>query len=233
MVGACATAAFWVVTAAALFTVFSLLRFSFNLGVVERPLVQGLVWGVLTGDLNFAVSVALIFELLWLDLIPAGTFIPPNAAASTLGVLALCAIFGFHGPADVIFPVLLTLPLAWFAARGEQVLRRWQDAGYNSLQEWLEEGDEGYRPGRLVRRAAAQAAAAYFLFFTAGLSVLSALVYWLLGLGFLHPPQDMFTWGHLWITASVGGLLALRVPGGYGVVFGGACVVAAASLFLG
>lgn len=234
MVGPEPFSLFWALPAAGLFTLFSLLRFAFNLGVVERPLVQGLLWGLMTGDVTFAVSVSLIFELFWLDLIPAGTFIPPNAAASNMAALALCAVFGLHEPSQVVFPVLLALPLAWVASRGEQILRRWQNTGYDSLQAWLHAGLAGdYHPGRLVRRAACQAAVAYLLFFLAGFAVLSALTGWLLSQGLLRPPSAMFSWPHLWITSSLGGLLALRVPGAYAVLVLGACLVAVAGLFIG
>ena len=226
--------AVWVLLASALFTVFSLLRFSFNIGVVERPLVQGLVWGLVVGDVTFAVSVSLVFELFWLDLIPAGTFIPPNTAASNLVVLALAAIFGFHDPSQVVFPILLSLPLAWVASRGEQFLRRRQDQGYDVLQSWLESGTEDqYRPQDLVRRAAVRSALAYFLFMLAVTTTMTVAVAWLLGLGFLRPPVAMFTWPHLWIAASLGGLLALRVPGAYGILTCGAFAVAVLSLFWG
>lgn len=233
MVGASDWAVVWMLLASGLFTVFSFLRFSCNIGVIERPLVQGLIWGLIIGDVTFAVSVALVFELFWLDLIPAGTFIPPNAAASNLAVLALAEIYGFHEPAQIVFPVLLALPLAWIASRGEQLLRRRQDQGYDTLQAWLRsDSDVEYRPQNLVRRAAVQSAVAYLLFMLAGTAVMVAGVGWLLGQGLLRPPSAMFGWPHLWITASLGGLLALRVPGAYGILTCGACVVAVLSLFL-
>lgn len=224
----------WVLLAAGLFTLFSFLRFSCNIGVIERPLVQGLVWGVVTGDVTFAVSVSLVFELFWLDLIPAGTFIPPNAAASNLIVLAVAEIYGFREPAQIIFPVLLSLPLAWVASRGEQMLRRRQDQGYDTLQLWLRPGsDDEYRPQDLVRRAALMSAAGYLVFMLAAASLMVAGVGWLLGQGLLRPPMHMFSWPHLWITASLGGLLALRVPGAYGILTCGACAVAVLGLFFG
>ncbi|MBU1000896.1 MAG: PTS sugar transporter subunit IIC [Proteobacteria bacterium] len=225
---------FCVLAASCLFTLFSFLRFSLNLGIVERPLVQGLVWGLLTGNVTLAVSVALVFELFWLDLIPAGTFIPPNAAAGNLAAQCLVTVFGFSDPARIVFPILLALPLAWIASRLEQTHRHWQDHGYNVLQGWLRlDSKADYTPGLLLRRAMIQAASVYFLFFLLAVSLLVALTSWLLGHGLLHPPLDMFSWGHLWIGATLGGLLALRVPGSYALLALGACGVAVLSLFTG
>ena len=44
-----------------------------------------MLWALLTFRLQPALSAGIFFELLWLDLFPAGTFIPPH------GLLALTA----------------------------------------------------------------------------------------------------------------------------------------------
>jgi len=232
MVEVSSTAVFWLLTAGVLFAVFSGLRFSLNLGIIERPLVQGLIWGLLSGNVPLAVSLALVFELFWLDLIPAGTFIPPNTAAANLAAQCLVTVFEFNTPAEAVFPILLSFPLAWLGSRVEQIQRRWQDNGYNILQNWLKPGrSETYAPGRLVRRAVFQNLTANFFFFLLTVTLIMVLTSWLLSHGLLRPPAGMFTWGHLWITATLGGLLALRVPGAYVVVALGAFGVAVCSLF--
>ncbi|BBD07579.1 PTS sugar transporter subunit IIC [Desulfovibrio ferrophilus] len=234
MVEVSTAAIIWILTATSLYTLFAFLRFSLNLGIVERPLVQGLVWGLLTGNVTLGVSVALVFELFWLDLIPAGTFIPPNAAAANLAALCLTTVFGFSNPAQVVFPILLAFPLAWISSRLEQAHRRRQDRGYNILQSWLRSERQGdYAPGRLIRRAITQTLTAYFLFFLLTMTSLVALTSWLLAHGLLRPPSEMFSWGYLWIGATLGGMLALRVPGAYVILVLGACGVAMLSLFMG
>jgi len=214
------------------FVVFSLLRFSLNLGILERPLVQGLVWGLLTGDVGQAVSISLVFELLWLDLIPAGTFIPPNPAAANFAALSLVTIHGFSGASQSLFPILMGMPLAWLAAGMERMHRSWQNTAYNTMQVWLRAEHQGeYAPGLLVRRAVTQAAACYFLFFLVSLSVLTALSGMLLERGFLRLPSDLLTWGTLWLWASLGGLMSLRVPRAYAVIASGALAMAVVSIF--
>jgi len=193
--------------------------------------VLGLLWGLITGDLTQAVSVALVFELLWLDLIPAGTFIPPNPAAGTLAALALMSAFGLSGASGAVFPILIGLPLSWMAAGLERLHRAHQNAAFDTLQHWLTPERQGdYDPGRLVRRALAQSVAAHFLFFLVALGGAMALVAVLLGQRLMQPAPGLFSWGQLWLGASLGGLMSLRVPRAYAVLTFCALVVAVARL---
>lgn len=214
------------------FAFFSLLRFSLNLGVVERPLVQGLIWGLATGDLTLAVSVSLVYELLWLDLIPAGTFIPPNPAASNFTALCLMTGFGLTGASQAVFPILLGMPVAWLAAGVERLHRNRQNRAYNTMQQWLAPGHGAdFAPERLVWRSFAEAGAFYFVFFLAVAGVLAALCGFLLASGFLRPGPGVFSWGQLWIVASIGGLMSLRTPRAYVALVLCAVAVAALALF--
>lgn len=191
--------------------------------------MQGLLWGLVTGDVAGAVSVSLVFELLWLDLIPAGTFIPPNPAAGNLAALSLMTAYGLSGPSDAVFPILLGMPLAWLAAGLERMHRSWQNAGYDTLQGWLApESREAYAPGMLVRRAVVQAAALYFVFFAVGAGILAMLAGQLLERGLMRPAPETFTWGALWLWASLGGLMSLRVPRAYAVLV---CVALAVAVY--
>lgn len=180
-----------------------------------------------------AVSVALVFELLWLDLIPAGTFIPPNPAAGNLAALALMSAFGLSGASGAVFPILIGLPLSWMASGLERMHRARQNAAFDTLQAWLAPGRQGeYDPGLLVRRALAHSAVAHFLFFLAALGCAMALAAVLLGRGLMQPAPGLFSWGQLWLGASLGGLMSLRVPRAYAVLAVCALAVAVAG-FLG
>ncbi|MFK4765004.1 PTS sugar transporter subunit IIC [Desulfobaculum sp. SPO524] len=214
----------------------SLGRFAVTVGILERPMVQGLIWGIVTGDMTLALSVSAFFELFWLDLIPAGTFIPPNAAAANLAALTLVHFFGFSTPAEVVFPLLFSLPLGWIAARVEYLHRNFQNASYNSLQAQvgLSASPGDYAPGRLVRRSIMQMGVLSFAFFEASVLVLIVIVNFFLMRGFLHLPADAVTWGHLWIAASIGPLLSLRSAKAYALIFvlaGGIAALAALGTF--
>lgn len=177
--------------------------------------------------MELAISIALIFELLWLDLIPAGTFIPPNAAAATLGSLMVASVFDFSQPSELVFPILFCLPLAWIGSRVEQVLRGYQNRAYNRLQHWLRPGKQQlYAPEQLIHSAFVQAFAVQCVFFLFAGSLLVGGIEFLLRQGFLMPPPVMFSWGLLWVSASVGGVLALRLPRAYAVMCSAVLVVA-------
>ena len=179
-----------------------------------------------------ALKVSVIFELFWLDLIPAGTYIPPNTAASNLACLTLMHTFGLATPAEAVFPILLCLPLGWIGARLEDFLRARQNAAYETLQVWARGGPgQTVNLGRLVLGSVTQNAIASFLFFFAAVLALISLVGLLRTWDLLQPPPGLFAWGHLWVAASFGGILSLRSARAYGALAGGVVLVLLASLF--
>lgn len=165
----------------------------------------------------------IFFELLWLDLFPAGTYIPPNAMLAstvTLSVLACVPDAGMRATAALI---VATLPMAYLAPWLEQLYRKRQNLSYNSLTTWNRRGiAHAYTPQRLVLQALAELFLLnLFLFQLCALPALLALRYaqpWL--------AQGVApTWGMLWMAAAAGAILALRQSKAY--------ALAGASLVLG
>jgi PTS system mannose-specific IIC component len=193
--------------------------------------VQGLVWGLITGDLQTAISISLVFELLWLDLISAGTFLPPNMAASNFAALALASMFGLEAAGEVVYPIILALPLGFFGARLEQFRRRLQNSEYNQLLVWTKKSNAmAYDPGKLIAGTMIRAALLDLGFFILSFTVLFAVLWLLMDKG-LAPYEHSLAFGHLWISAALGGVLALRTPKAFAVaVIGGVCVLAVAGL---
>jgi PTS system mannose-specific IIC component len=178
-----------------------------------------------------ALAVSIIFELFWLDLIPAGTFIPPNAAAANLGALAIIHFFGFRTPSETVFPILLCLPLGWVGARVEDIQRRWQGAGYERLLAWSTgHSARPYPPGRILLSSVLQSVVLDFVFFTVAVVALIALVGLLTSHGLLRPPRNFLSWGHLWIAASFGGVMSLRSERAYSMLAAGIALVTLVSL---
>ena len=231
MVAATGQGLIWIAGVGLLFVVFAQLRTACNLGILERPLVMGLVWGLFTGDLALALSVALCFELFWLDLIPAGTFITPNAAAATLAALALTRFFGFRTAPEAVFAILFCLPLAWIGARLEQLQRGWQNASYNRLLKGIRSSNPPeYAPASLILGSMIQMAVVNFVFFCAALLALISLFGLITSLAPPRLPEGFMTWGHLWLAASLGGLLALRTVRAFSVLAVCVALVAVAGL---
>lgn len=215
------------------FALLTLLRFSVNLGVIERPLVLGLAWGAATGQWHLAVGVSLFFELLWLDHFPAGTFIPPNALLSTLLVLFWAGSMGMESAGSLVIPLMCAIPLAHAGSRVELLQRRWQDKAYNRLLRWARKGErKDGRPERLLAVSLLQTAGINFLLFGA-----SFLVFRRVFTGMRNHWPGFFeasnlSWEHLWLMAALGGLLSLRRRKSYMLLAAGILILGIAGFFI-
>ncbi len=194
-----------------------------DLGFVHRPIFAALLWAGLTFSLQPAMSAGIFFELLWLDLFPAGTFIPPHALFSLTATLTLLACLPDADMRVTALIVMGTLPLAYLGAWAEQLHRKRQNACYNQLLTWnRSSGVELFAPNRLTVRALGEIFALNFtVFFLCLIPLLS-------GARLLQPLLSggaQPTWPMLWIGACAGAILALRVPRAY--------ALAAAALVLG
>lgn len=210
------------------------MRFAVNLGILERPLTQGLLWGLVTGDMSTALGIALFFELFWLDQIPVGTYIPPNSLLSMFLALSLAQYFHLDTPGLLVYPLVCAIPMALVASRLEYLQRRWQDAGHNSLLHWQRASgklEHSLQPERLVLVSLLQQFMMYFALFILGLLSLLALLH------FLQAPEvrKMLTlplsWMHIWFLAAIGGVLALRTKQSYGILALGVGLVALLCVF--
>jgi hypothetical protein len=151
--------------------------------------------------------------LLWLDLFPAGTYIPPHALISLTATLTLLACLPDADMRLTALVVVATLPLAYLGAWVEQMHRKRQNACYNQLLIWNRSGDARvFAPERLTARALVEIFAINFavLFFSLIPLLLGARMLQPLLAGGVQP-----TWPMLWIGACAGAILALRVPRAY------------------
>lgn len=200
---------------------FSLFRFSVSIGLLERPLVVGLIWALFTGDWLLSMYIAVFFELAWLDLIPVGTFIPPHLTAATLSALALVHWFDMYHVSDILLVILVSIPLAWLGTKLEGRLRSYNSRTYDSAMLWLEEDPLPRFPERTVWKTIGIGFVATTLFFFVSMLVLGALLKMVLPMvGPLLIKLEV-TWPHLWLGASLGGLLALRLRRAYAVFASG------------
>ncbi|MGE4505613.1 MAG: PTS sugar transporter subunit IIC [Desulfovibrionaceae bacterium] len=208
------------------FTVFTLFRYSFSVGLLERPLVVGLFWGLVSGHWEIAMAVAIFFELAWLDLIPAGSFIPPHLTAATLAALALTSRFSLEVPGEIMVAMLASVPLAWVGSSAEDALRTFNSRTYDQAAAWANGTREAPFPSRLLLRSILiTAGAAWGGFFALILALHFVVGLVLPNVGFALARLEV-TWPHLWLGASLGGLLALRLRRAYVV-----CAVCATVVF--
>lgn len=176
---------------------------------------MGILWGLLSGDMTNAIAVSLFFELFWMDLIPAGTFIPPQVGAATLAALTLVEVFHLKTPAQAVLAILGSMPLAWLGTRVEAMERERQNRSYNELLRSSRDGVAAFAPGALVRHGILRMAAINWLFFMTSI----LLLVWIASA--ILPPLQRHVillpvkWWHIWFGASLGGLLSIRFRPGY------------------
>jgi PTS system mannose-specific IIC component len=197
------------------------LRFSINLFPLDRPLVVGLVYGAVFGDISTCMNVAIFFELFWLDLFPAGTYIPPNQAAATLGALVLARCYGLREAPGVLVAAVMSLPLALIFARLEAFHRRFQTTAQVKARDAADRLKPSFVPGSLVRRSLTDMAVINGVGFSlalAGLVAAGKLVF-----AALDPvlAQQSMSYAHLWILGSLGGVLSLRHRPAYVILSAG------------
>ncbi|MDO9083243.1 MAG: PTS sugar transporter subunit IIC [Humidesulfovibrio sp.] len=206
------------------FALFSLCRFSVSLGLIERPLVIGLCWGLVFGNLDSCLYIAIFYELLWLDFLPVGTFIPPHMTAAAFTGLALATYFGLDTPPLVFTALICGLPMAWLGARLDRNLRDRLNRSYGAVLHWLRKPAGVDVPGKLILRTLLGKLLVSWLFFLVGAGMLAVLLRFVLNqyAGFLAGLE--LTWPQFLIAASIGGLLSLRLRSLYLSV--GVCAVA-------
>lgn len=183
---------------------------------MERPLVIGMIWGVLTGEVETSLKISLFFELMWLDHIPAGTYIPPVLSAACVGGLMLNQLFGLaHAPKAAV-PLLLCIPLALLGTRVEALLRRWNKRSYNKLLSWVRHRDPKHdMPARIMLRSLAMTLGAYWVFFFVCACALVPLTGYILSSYGWQLVDLPVSWPAMWLAASIGGLLSLRLNRAY------------------
>ncbi len=163
------------------------------------------------GDITTSLYMAIFFELFWLDLIPAGTFLPPHLTAATFSALSLTTYFGFDHPARIMIILFASMPLAWLGTKVEEMLREQEKNSYNQLLNWARNPESSNMPTILVLRSLGRTFLASWVFFFITILILK---YAIGGLVAVYPgllASIDITWTQLWIAASLGGLMALRL----------------------
>lgn len=176
------------------------------------------------GDLDLTLKLCLFYELFWLDGIPAGTHIPPNAAASTLAGLSLMHVFNLTSPAEALFVAASTALLGRLFAALEGMQRVVENIVLSRYTAARERTKAPFSPGRLIRRAFGDMVLINGVAFSVALAALVALYHVLLPKVWPYLSSSNATWSQLWILGSLGGVLSLRYRPAYMVLAGGMVV---------
>ena len=191
---------------------------------------MGFFWGLATGDFSVCLGISLFFELVWLDLFPAGTIIHPQALAPTLASLAVVHHFGIDKPSVAALVMAAALPLGLLFAQLERYHRQFENRAHSSLLVWARYPSRAADPVKLTRRSILVMAPLNIVVFALSLTLLTALT------AVLLPPLTPvlgpipMTWPHLWVVASIGAVLSLRHRPAYAILLGGVGLALASRL---
>ena len=99
--------------------------------MISRPVVAGPLIGLALGDPLAGLAAGALLELLWIDRIPVGTYVPPNetfvAILATAGAILAAPASG-HPPRELIaLAILVFAPAGFLGQRMEMRLRKWND----------------------------------------------------------------------------------------------------------
>ncbi len=120
------------------FVLASLARSSINMGFFERPLVSAFILGLLSGELELALSLGIFLELFWLDFLRLGAVVPPSGTLSFILLFSLSLIHGWQEPMQLAIPLLFCVSFAYSASWLEKWQRRQNDILLEGVQAWAE-----------------------------------------------------------------------------------------------
>jgi mannose/fructose/N-acetylgalactosamine-specific phosphotransferase system component IIC len=180
--------------------------------MISRPLVLGWAAGWLGGDTALGLTLGCILELLWINVLQVGAFVPPDLQFATLftvgGTLLLhsrAALGEYPDPEAVaVFLLALSIPLGFLGGLAEQRLRRLNIG----LSHWVDRRVEARKPGAIGWSLAASMTV---LFLKGACLVLVSLMTVLPLAGFVlaHAPAPLvhgLSWAY-WLTLLLGMLV--------------------------
>lgn len=191
---------------------------------------MGFFWGAVTGDFTVSLGVSLFFELIWLDLFPAGTIIPPQSLAPTLASLAVVRHFGITQPSVAALVMVASLPLGLLFARLERYHRQYENRSHSSLLVWARYPSRSSGPVKLTRASILLMAPLNLAVFALSLTLLTAFTAVMLPMVTPMLGRIPMTWPHLWVIASIGAVLSLRHRPAYAILLGGVGLALASRL---
>lgn len=207
----------WACNTLFFFVLAGVARSSFVFRLADRPLFWALLLGGLSGQWQPALSLGIVVELLWLDVIALGSVVPPFGTLAFLLLFPLSIIPGWSEAHQFLAPLMFAV----FAAYGASYAERYQRVALNPLVDlvtaWFSSG-RGCTPGQAVALGAVVRAAWQF-----SLYMLCYVALWLacdlLGEAiFLFEGQ--MGWPVLFAASMVGGILSLRTRRAYACLTG-------------
>ena len=194
------------------FGLLALFRNAVHLGFLDRPLVMGILFALVLEPPSLFLGIAIFFELLWLDCIPAGTYIPPQSQLAAFVCAEMAALLHVSQPGQMLPLLLLAIPIAWLGSRVESAQRRRQNSLHDLLLRCADSEGMHCDPQPFVLRTLLSYAG-----IQAGICLISSLCLYPLAVIALRywPASGAPGWPLIWGSALLGSILALRLRKAY------------------
>lgn len=182
--------------------------------------------GLTTNDWLLALPLGVTLELLWLDVVPLGSVVPPQGVLSFLLLFPLARHYGWSAPGALLLPLLLAVLAAYAAAFAERSQRVLLNRIMPAVETYCRTG-HGCSPGGALLLGAGLRACWQFALYLLCFALL-ALVFEGLDSQRRGPLLLTINWPMMYVTAMLGAVLSLRIRKAYSVLLAGLCLAAVA-----
>jgi len=141
--------------------------------LLSRPTVAGIILGALTGDLLTGLQLGLCSELILLDHIPVGGYVPPNGVVCAASAFVLVHVFGVAPPFAFLWGLIMAV-----AYSQVEIGLRGHHSGWNPKIE-KEVAENPVALNKWVIKALAQHLGSAFLCMLAACSGIGIVAAWL------------------------------------------------------
>lgn len=207
-----------------LFVLIGAARFSFIVGLVERPLALAMIAGFVTDQWSVALPIGITLELLWQDVIAMGTVIHPFGGMAFLLLFPFARTAHFVDAGSMLLPLFLAMLCAQAGSWLEQRYRIYEDRFLPDM----EAADP--HPEKVVYQSILRRAGMHAILYAVSYTLLCGVVCTLLALG-VYPIIPDLSWTFVYAAALSGALLAIRSRTAYIAFLMGLCVISALIVF--
>lgn len=162
------------------------------------------------------LPLGIIFELLWLDVLPLGSVVPPYGTLSFLLLFPLAGLYDWRQPDVLLLPIIFAMLCAYVAAWLEQYQRALMDDTSARVQRWCSSPAEGILPGQAILYSILVRAVAQYALYVVCFLILTAL-----GPLFARVGSHWFpavSWAMLYAAAMTGAVFGLRIRRTYAIL---------------
>lgn len=173
---------------------------------------------------ELGLPLGIVFELLWLDVLPLGSVVPPYGTLSFLLLFPLALLYDWRQPDVLLFPIIFSMLCAYTASWLEQYQRERMNEASERVHCWCSDACGGMLPGRAILYSVAIRAVTQYVLYVLCFLLLAAMGPPLARAGARHFPSA--SWAIFYAAALGGSVLGLRIRSTYAILVVSVIIVA-------